>query len=93
MAIRGAAVGVEALHVSYGRTKVLKGIDLEIGAGQFVALIGSSGCGKTTLLRAISGFINPDSGAISVDGRDVTPLPPRRAAWPWSSSPTPCGLT
>ncbi len=76
MAIRGAAVGVEALHVSYGRTKVLKGIDLEIGAGQFVALIGSSGCGKTTLLRAISGFINPDSGAISVDGRDVTPLPP-----------------
>ncbi len=76
MAIRGAAVGVEALHVSYGRTKVLKGIDLQIGAGQFVALIGSSGCGKTTLLRAISGFINPDSGAISVDGRDVTPLPP-----------------
>lgn len=76
MAIRGAAVGVEALHVSYGRTKVLKGIDLTIGAGQFVALIGSSGCGKTTLLRAISGFLNPDSGVISVDGRAVTHLPP-----------------
>ncbi|MCU0820152.1 MAG: ABC transporter ATP-binding protein [Beijerinckiaceae bacterium] len=76
MAIRGAAVGVEALQVSYGRTRVLKGIDLQIGAGKFVALIGSSGCGKTTLLRAISGFISPDSGTITVDGRDVTPLPP-----------------
>ena len=76
MAIRGAAVGVEGLDVSYGRTRVLKGIDLTIGAGQFVALIGSSGCGKTTLLRAISGFVMPDRGRITLDGREITNLPP-----------------
>ena len=78
MARTGASVGVEALEVSYGRTKVLKGIDLTIPAGQFVALIGSSGCGKTTLLRAISGFVRPDSGRILLDGRDIAPLPPEQ---------------
>ena len=75
---QGAAVGVEALHVSYGRTAVLKGIDLVIPAGQFVALIGSSGCGKTTLLRTISGFIKPVSGRITAAGKDITVEPPER---------------
>jgi ABC-type Fe3+/spermidine/putrescine transport system ATPase subunit len=75
---RGAAVGVAALEVSYGRTKVLKGIDLAMPAGQFTALIGSSGCGKTTLLRAISGFVQPDSGVITLDGTDITHLAPEK---------------
>src|SRR5690348_9781361 len=75
---RGAAVGVEALEVSYGRTDVLKGIDLAILAGQFVALIGSSGCGKTTLLRTISGFIKPQRDRILAGGADITDQPPEK---------------
>ena len=67
---------VESVAVGYGATQVLKGLDLSIRKGEFVALLGSSGCGKTTLLRAIAGFVKPTSGAIRVDGSDVTRLPP-----------------
>lgn len=78
MAIRGAAVSVQTLSVAYGKTPVLKGVNLEIGAGRFVALIGSSGCGKTTLLRAISGFVTPQAGTVSLNGTDITQLPPEK---------------
>ncbi|MGL4495975.1 MAG: ABC transporter ATP-binding protein [Beijerinckiaceae bacterium] len=78
MANRGASVGVRALEVSYARTAVLKGIDLEIDAGRFVALIGSSGCGKTTLLRSISGFVQPSAGSILLNNADITVLPPEK---------------
>src|SRR5688572_11675560 len=69
---------VENVAVGYGATQVLKGLDLSIRKGEFVALLGSSGCGKTTLLRSIAGFIQPTAGAIRVDGKDVTRLPPDR---------------
>ena len=78
MTSRGAAVGVHRLNVSYGATQVLRDVDLDIAPGRFVALIGSSGCGKTTLLRSISGFISPSSGQIMLDGRDITALPPEK---------------
>lgn len=67
---------VEDVVVGYGATPVLNGLDLSIAKGEFVALLGSSGCGKTTLLRAIAGFVKPSAGAIMVDGADVTRLPP-----------------
>lgn len=60
----------------YGATQVLKDIDLSIAKGEFVALLGSSGCGKTTLLRLIAGFNNPTSGSIRVRREDVAHLPP-----------------
>ncbi|MBB4092046.1 ABC transporter ATP-binding protein [Ochrobactrum pecoris] len=62
--------------VRYGSNEVLKGVNLSVKKGEFVALLGSSGCGKTTLLRAIAGFNMPSDGAIRVDGKDVTKLPP-----------------
>jgi ABC-type Fe3+/spermidine/putrescine transport system ATPase subunit len=71
-------VSVEKMSVGYGSTTILDGLDLSIRKGEFVALLGSSGCGKTTLLRAIAGFVKPSAGAIRVDGADVTHLPPDR---------------
>jgi len=53
-------------------------IDLEIGEGELLAVIGASGSGKTTLLRLLSGFVLPDSGRILVDGKDITGLAPER---------------
>jgi ABC-type Fe3+/spermidine/putrescine transport system ATPase subunit len=73
-----ASLTVDRLEVAYGPVKVLNGVSLEVAAGEFVALLGSSGCGKTTLLRAISGFVPVRAGAIVVAGRDITRLSPER---------------
>ena len=56
-------------------TPVIRGLDLEVRAGEFVSLLGPSGCGKTTLLRIIAGLLAADRGRIRLDGADVTRLP------------------
>ena len=71
-----AFLEVADARVRYGNNEILKGVDLSVKKGEFVALLGSSGCGKTTLLRAIAGFNTPSEGAIRVGGKDVTRLPP-----------------
>jgi len=71
-----AYLSLRDIDAGYGRTRVLEGIDLTIGKGEFVALLGASGCGKTTLLRTIAGFALPSAGSIRVGGHDVTRLPP-----------------
>jgi ABC-type Fe3+/spermidine/putrescine transport system ATPase subunit len=72
------ALEIDRLEVSYGAVRVLHGVSLDIAPGEFVALLGSSGCGKTTLLRAISGFVPVAAGAIRADGVDITHAPPDR---------------
>jgi len=74
----GAAIRVRDLHVAYGGTPVLHGLNLDFPPGSFTALLGSSGCGKTTLLRSLCGFVPVRSGSIVVGDRDVTPLPPEQ---------------
>ena len=69
-------LSIEALTVSYGGPAVLDRVSLDVERGEMVALLGSSGCGKTTLLRAIAGFVIPDSGMIRIEGRDIAHLPP-----------------
>ncbi|MCR5742403.1 MAG: ABC transporter ATP-binding protein [Lachnospiraceae bacterium] len=59
-----------------GNTTVIENINLEIKRGEFVTLLGPSGCGKTTILRMIGGFDTPTSGQITLNGRDISPLPP-----------------
>lgn len=74
----GVELEVDRATVRYGSVRVFENLSLRVGAGEFVALLGSSGCGKTTLLRTIAGFIQPQSGAVRVGGRDVTGEPPDR---------------
>ena len=66
------------MSVAYGGTRVLTDITLDVARGELVALLGSSGCGKTTLLRSIAGFVMPQAGRIRVAGRDITALPPEK---------------
>ena len=71
-------ISIDGLRVAYGKHEVLKGIDLAIAPGSFVALLGASGCGKTTLLRTLAGFTPASGGSIRVEGNDVLNLAPER---------------
>ena len=77
-----AALGCFGISKTLGGRQVLSALDLDVGAGEVVSLIGASGSGKTTLLRIIAGLETPDSGKIMLDGRVVweraTGLPPER---------------
>lgn len=63
---------------SFAFVEVLHGISLEIASGEFVSLLGASGCGKTTLLRIMAGLESVTSGGVEIDGRSVTGLPPEK---------------
>ena len=75
---RPCAVSIRAVSKSFGQVKVLQETDLDIQQGEFFSLLGSSGCGKTTLLRMIGGFESPTSGDIAISGRSVIGDPPYR---------------
>ena len=88
------APGIELRDVRHGfdDTEVLAGVDLAIAPGEFVALVGPSGCGKSTLLAAMAGLVEPDMGAILVDGTPrsaagrlgrLALMPQRDALLPW----------
>ena len=73
------ALEIQDAVVSYGDAEpVLKGVSLSVNSGEFIALLGASGCGKTTLLRAISGFVRLRAGVVRVAGVDITGLPPEK---------------
>lgn len=74
--MKGSDIAVSNVSKSFGSFSALKDVSLDIRKGEFFSLLGPSGCGKTTLLRAIAGFEDPDSGLISIDGIDVSGLPP-----------------
>jgi branched-chain amino acid transport system ATP-binding protein len=69
---------VSDLHSAYGRIEVLRGVSLEVQAGEIVALIGSNGAGKTTLLRALSGVQPITQGEIRLGGERIDRLRPHR---------------
>lgn len=69
---------IENLQKKFAHTTAVEHVQLEVTRGEFVSLLGPSGCGKTTTLRIIAGFESPTSGAIRLDGVDITRRPPNR---------------
>jgi len=69
-------IAVTDLRKRFGATDALRGVSLDVAAGEFVALLGPSGCGKTTLMRIVAGIESADHGSVAIDGRDVTRLRP-----------------
>src|SRR5690606_9884021 len=76
MSQKKVGIRIEDLHLSFGDTKVLQGIDMVIEPGEFFAFLGPSGSGKSTLLRAIAGFGPTPKGRIMIGDQDVAALPP-----------------
>jgi urea transport system ATP-binding protein len=66
---------VKNLHVAYGQSEVIHGIDLAVPAGEIVAVVGRNGMGKSTLMKSLIGLLPAKSGQVMVDGVDVTKLP------------------
>ncbi len=71
-------LSIEELVVDYGRIRALKGISLSVGQGELVAVIGSNGAGKTTMMKTISGLLKPTSGRVMFDGKPLTGVPAHR---------------
>ena len=69
---------VRELRVDYGAAPALSDVSLDIGDGEFVCVVGPNGAGKTTLIGAIAGLHPAKAGRITMDGRDLTALPPHR---------------
>jgi branched-chain amino acid transport system ATP-binding protein len=67
---------ISNLEAGYTRIRVLKGVSLQIEAGEIVTLIGANGAGKTALMKTISGLISPSSGSMEFEGKRLNPLPP-----------------
>lgn len=77
-ASRGVKVSTRRITKRFGSVLAVNHIDLDIYDGEFLTLLGSSGCGKTTLMRLIAGLEPADEGEVWIDGKNVTALPPRR---------------
>jgi branched-chain amino acid transport system ATP-binding protein len=69
---------IEGLHARYGPVEALRGVTLEVRAGELVCLLGANGAGKSSTLRAISGLLRPSRGRIVLDGKDIHTLEPDR---------------
>ena len=72
-----ASVSIRNVHKSFGAVSVIKGIDMDIGDGEFVVMVGPSGCGKSTLLRMVAGLETITSGEIAIGERVVNDLEPK----------------
>ncbi len=75
-----ALLELEAVEAGYGKSRVLQGVSLSVGAGETVALLGRNGAGKTTTMRCIVGLLAPQAGRVVFEGHDLHGLPPHTVA-------------
>jgi branched-chain amino acid transport system ATP-binding protein len=73
-------VRVEDVHTYYGKSHILHGVSLSVGAGEVVGLLGRNGVGKSTTLKTIMGLVQPSHGAVLLGGNAITGLPPHKLA-------------
>ena len=73
-------LNVSALEAGYGESQILFGVDLDVGEGEVVTLLGRNGMGKTTTIKSIFGLVKPRSGSVTVAGQDMTGADPHRIA-------------
>src|SRR5690242_20570178 len=70
----GVDLSIQGVEKSFGPKRVLQGVNLQVRAGEFVAIVGKSGCGKSTLLRLVAGLEQADRGELLIDGVPVVSL-------------------
>ena len=70
---------IRDLHLSYGRIRAVQGVDLDVAAGEVVALVGANGAGKSSILKAIAGLERPERGVVRFQGRNIAGWPAHRA--------------
>src|SRR4051812_43792172 len=75
---RCCVLEITSLRAGYGAIEVLRGVDLSVGAGEIVALLGSNGAGKSTLNNNVSGIFRPFGGTIGFDGSNIAGAPSMR---------------
>ena len=75
---QGTVLEVDSIDVFYGGFQALRGVSLEVRAGEIVALVGANGAGKSTLLNTASGLIRPSNGSIEYEGEDIVGKDPSR---------------
>jgi len=69
---------VTSIETFYGPIQAIRGVSLQVEQGQIVTVLGANGAGKTTVLRTISGVLDPERGAVQFEGRDIAHMPPER---------------
>jgi branched-chain amino acid transport system ATP-binding protein len=69
---------VEAIETFYGPIQAIRGVSLEVAPGQIVTVLGANGAGKTTVLRTVSGILDPEGGRVVFEGKDIAHMPPDR---------------
>tara|TARA_X000000368_G_scaffold298476_1_gene237658 strand:+ start:164 stop:853 length:690 start_codon:yes stop_codon:yes gene_type:complete len=67
-------LNIQNYHVSYGQSEILHGIDIEVGSGEILAVVGRNGMGKTTLMRSLMGIVPPASGKVKINNVDITDM-------------------
>ncbi|WP_396431898.1 ATP-binding cassette domain-containing protein, partial [Limnohabitans sp.] len=71
-------LNIQNLVVNYGAIEALRGVSLQVNAGEIVAIIGGNGAGKSTLMKAVSGLQGVSGGTIQWQGHDITAMPPHQ---------------